>query len=479
MFGLSHRGFAIRKRSLTEASLKKLKSDLTLQPFCQPTTEVFLRPKPVQFFHEYEETIYIPRQFGATRVAKKTPPPFEDIGQVQHLQGIHFQGTLQELPLFSQHDACSRSISDLQTRGGSLLSLPTGTGKTACALYILSQISVKTAVIVHKEPLLTQWKERIAHFLPAAQVGTIQGSIVDVDGKDIVIIMLQSVCQMHRFPSRCPPETFQQFGMVIMDECHHLSARVFSQVFHLLTRPYMLGLSATLQRKDKTEESLQWFIGPISIEVKMMNNDVEVRTVYYSETEDFAELPLNRMGKLNFSGLVTLITNIEKRNNLIISIVDQEVRNGRNIIVMSDRRDHCKNLQERMEKENGIPGLLLIGGEMPTTEQINECNLFFATFSLAAEGLDIPKLDCLILATPKADVVQATGRIMRNPGNQLRPPLIIDIVDHCGPMFAQYCKRKAFYNTSGFSFNNSIQKSQSSSDGSFSRGSAANSFVTI
>jgi superfamily II DNA or RNA helicase len=434
-------GFSVNKSTLGIPVLKKLKTDLTLIPY-SPQTEFFVKPSPIEFYYEYEDVIYIPRQFGMNRFGRNVQ--FDDLEQVKDWpHTIAFNGQLKDLPLFSQQVACDSAIRDLRTTGGSLLSLPTGTGKTACALYIMAQMAVKVAVVVHKEPLLHQWKERIHQFLPEARVGTIQGPNFDVDDKDIVIIMLQSVTKRDYVS-----DIFQQFGMVVFDEVHHLSARVFSQVFHKLTRPFMLGLSATLQRKDRTDIALQWFIGPISMEVKLVDNTVSVKTVYYKNDLAFKDLPISKGGKLNFTALITLITEIEERNQFIVKIL--HTLKNRNVIVMSDRRKHCVQLHDIMRRE-GTAGLVLIGGSMPTSEEISQSNLFFATYSLCAEGLDIPKLDCLLLASPKADVVQATGRIMRTNRPDNIHPLVVDIVDHCGPLFAQYFKRKAFYNASDFS----------------------------
>jgi superfamily II DNA or RNA helicase len=107
--------------------------------------------------------------------------------------------------------------------GGGLLELPCAWGKTSGSLYILSQIKKKTIVIVHKEFLMNQWIERIQQFLPKARVGKIQGPIIDIDDKDIVIGMLQSL-SMKEYPT----STFESFGLTIIDEVHHISSEVFS-----------------------------------------------------------------------------------------------------------------------------------------------------------------------------------------------------------------------------------------------------------
>ena len=100
--------------------------------------------------------------------------------------------------------------------------VPCGYGKTVIGLYLASKLGVKTLVVVHKEFLVNQWKERIKQFLPYARIGKIQGSKIFVEGYDIVIGMLQSI-SMKEYPE----STFKDFGFVIYDECHHLGAETF------------------------------------------------------------------------------------------------------------------------------------------------------------------------------------------------------------------------------------------------------------
>jgi superfamily II DNA or RNA helicase len=117
---------------------------------------------------------------------------------------------------------------------------------------------VKTLVIVHKEFLLNQWIERIHQFLPTARVGKIQGSTVDVDNKDIVIGMLQSL-SMKDYPA----DTFTSFGLMVIDEVHHISSEVFSCALFKVVTKYTMGLSATMNRKDGTTKVFKMFLGDV------------------------------------------------------------------------------------------------------------------------------------------------------------------------------------------------------------------------
>ncbi len=132
-------------------------------------------------------------------------------------------------------------------QGGGLLDLPCAWGKTSASLYIISQLKKKTIVIVHKEFLMNQWIERIQQFLPNAKIGKIQGQVIDIEGKDIVLGMLQSL-SMKDYPA----SMFDSFGLTIIDEVHHISSEVFSCALFKLVTKYTLGLSATMNRSDGT-----------------------------------------------------------------------------------------------------------------------------------------------------------------------------------------------------------------------------------
>ena len=113
------------------------------------------------------------------------------------------------------------------------------------ALNIISKLKRKTLVVVHKSFLMNQWEERIHTFLPSAKVGKIQGDCMDIEGKDIVLGMLQSLSS-----KVYPEDMWDSFGLCVFDECHHLSAEVFSKVMTKIVTPYTLGLSGTMTRKD-------------------------------------------------------------------------------------------------------------------------------------------------------------------------------------------------------------------------------------
>ena len=178
-------------------------------------------------YRESHNKIYMPHYYGVAKFGapKEVKIP---LGTTIHL---NFNGELRE----TQRETVSAYVTHITKSGGvggGLIELNCGGGKTVCALNIISQLQKKTIIIVHKEFLMNQWIERIHQFLPGTRIGKIQGQILDVDNKDIVIGMLQSL-SMKEYPA----SVFESFGLTIIDEVHHISSEVFSNcLFKIVTR---------------------------------------------------------------------------------------------------------------------------------------------------------------------------------------------------------------------------------------------------
>jgi len=435
---LTRCGYLKTKDSLSNVENKNLREELTVQPISESN---FIVGEPFKVYRESLTQFRLPKFWAIERFGKD----YID----KSLNGVpislEFNGTLNEST--RQPEAVEKSLKCLQKTGGGILCLPPGYGKTTVSLYLLSQLKTKTLVIVHKEFLMTQWKERIAQFLPSASVGCIQQNKFDVQGRHIVMGMLQSLSS-----KSYDPKMFDSFGLVIIDETHHICSRVFSKALFNLCPKYILGLSATPQRKDGLTKVLNWFIGPIIFKVKRENQD-GVFVVYYVYKDPYftnENIPMSVIGKVNFSKIVNILCEIKERNELIVAIVSQLLNEQRKIIILSDRRSHCEELCE-MTHGNGAECSLYMGGMSQAELTLSEkADVIFATYSMAQEGLDIPKLDTLIMATPKTDIVQASGRIMRETPGKKNNPLIVDICDFWQPLHSKGPKRRSYYKKSGF-----------------------------
>ena len=434
---LTSSGFKIKRGDLQSQMLK----ELNVRPI---VGDGFQGAPYFKVYRENLTRIRLPRFYGQSHYPSFT----NDVSIDAYTRiSIPFQGVLKVEN--AQVDASNTVINTLRTKGGGVLSLPTGYGKTTVALHVVSVIGVKTLIIVHKEFLMNQWIERIKQFIPSAKIGIIRQNTVEVIGKDIVICMLQSL-SMKSYDKH----VFNGFGLTVIDETHHICSRTFSSALFNVTTKYILGLSATPERKDGLTKVLNWFVGDIcfKIERDVSNLDIKCEQLnFYCDEFVTTDIPLSVTGRISVPGIINIIANISVRNALIVDRLKLFLDDGRKTIVLSDRRRHCEELLERLNNEGIFDCGLYMGGMSEIALKNSESkNILLATYSLAQEGLDIPSLDTLILATPKTDVVQACGRILRTGNVRKHQPYILDIVDSFSILINQGKKRSAFYKKSGF-----------------------------
>jgi len=253
-------------------------------------------------------------------------------------------------------------------------------------------------------------------------------------------------------------KAFDSIGLLVVDEAHHIGAPAFSQFMFKICPRYTLGLTATPERKDGLTRLLYWFLGPEFFKVERVNQGTtKVTTLNYTDPGGVYQTPppVTRFGQLNMAGMINIVTELEARNDLIVQTAEEALADGRRVLVLSDRREHCFYLQNRL----GSNAKLYVGGmKEKDLEESAKSPIVVATFQLAHEGLDIPALDTVILATPKSDIKQSIGRIMRETpkdasgarAGKLNDPLIFDIADQWSVFFAMYRKRLKVYREGGF-----------------------------
>lgn len=435
---IGKRGYVLIKKNWDPNVLNQIKKELLVQPFqCGDYGEP---DEPFPVFSENTQKIYIPKYYGLEKFGQPDEiklDPGENID-------LTFNGSLrahQQEPIAK----CMEAFGTYSTgRGGGILSLPCGEGKTACACYLISQLKKKTFVLVHKEFLLNQWVERISDFLPNSRIGKIQGEILDIENKDIVIGMIQSI-SMKQYPL----DLFDSFGFVILDESHRCPSRVFSKALAKINCTYMLGLSATPNRKDGLTKVLKWFIGDIIFQRagKSALNSELIRYIYCCKDEVYSKELTGYYGKVNSAGMINNIASFMPRTNFIVEKTVECIRDmNRQVLILSDRKDQLRDIENAMA-EKGIEIGYYIGGMKQTALELSTKKMaILATYQMAAEGLDISTIDTIVLATPKTDIEQAVGRIRPKTGDTERnTPLVIDIVDEFSIFENQAFKRLAFY----------------------------------
>lgn len=376
-------------------------------------------------------------------------------------QSVNFTGELRDDP--PQREATSRVLSALHAQGGALLVLPCGFGKTVCALYVASTLGRRTLVLVHTGALADQWTERVRVFLPDARVGRIQQEVVDVDGCDVVIGMIQSLAR--REYAR---ELLNTFGTVVVDEAHHIAAPWFSTALRKLNARHILGLSATPDRKDGLGRILPWMLGKIAFQAVRPQEHVHVRCIEYQDPPNQREM-LDRRGKPRYSEMLTrLATNAERTRFLVQLIMQYVNEDSRRLIVLSERREQLLELERLLGAENGCvcvtdkkhardtntPARFTVGrvvGGTPASlrDRGFGATVLLSTYPYAAEGIDIPRLDTLIMASPGINIEQTIGRILReHPAKNT--PLVVDVKDPFSLFNGMGWKRQHYYSSQNY-----------------------------
>ena len=318
----------------------------------------------------------------------------------------------------------------------------TVTHNTVMALKIISILKKKTLIIVHKEFLMNQWIERIAEFLPGASVGKIQGQTFDIEGKDIVIGMVQTL-----YDKEFHPDAFAQFGLTIIDEVHRIGSEQFSRTLFKTITPYMLGISATVERKDKLTKVLYMFIGDMIYSEDRKNDDlVTVRAInYVANDTEFNEVERDFRGNPKYSSMIVKLCSYGPRSDFIIKVVGDLLNEDcdKQIMILCHNRSLLTYLYEGISHRGLASVGYYVGGmKQIKLQETEEKQIVLATYAMAAEALDIKTLSSLIMVTPKTDITQSIGRILRVKHAN---PIVVDIVDKHDIFQNQWAQRRRFY----------------------------------
>ena len=434
---LGQKGYTIYKKDLTAEQQKFIKTELTAKPYTPGTPGAGTQTNTFPVYRESGNKFYIPRYFGETHFGVATESKIPEGDDID----IKFAGDLRDNQKPVVKTYIDRVIKNGNT-GGGLLELPCAMGKTVIGLNIISQLKKKTLIIVHKEFLMNQWIERIQQFLPGARVGKIQGQIVDISDKDIVIGMLQSLSMKDYHES-----TFQSFGLTIIDEVHHISSEVFSCALFKLVTKYTLGLSATMNRKDGTTKVFKMFLGEVVFKgTRDEEHAVIVRGIEYTSNDtEFKKVATDFRGNVQYSTMISKLCAFNHRSEFILRVLGDMIKENpaQQIMILAHNRNLLTYFHDAIKARNIASVGYYVGGMKEAALKESESkSVIIATFSMAAEALDIKTLTTLIMATPKTDIEQAVGRILRERhGN----PVVVDIIDEHQPFRNQWTKRKAFY----------------------------------
>lgn len=429
---LAKEGYLLKKSEFKKGDLIAVRKELTVEPY-MAFKHHNSKQNRFTVFNEDDNYISLPKFYGLEKFGK----PDENHENTGATIKIKFKGK----PRPNQQNIIDTTIKHMEEKDGGLICVGCGVGKTFMGLYIANHFKVKTLIIVHKTFLLNQWKERIAEFTNA-KVGIIQQNKVDIEGKDFVVGMLQSIAK-----DKYEYDIFSDFGMIIFDEAHHAPSEYFSKALPIISCKKSLALSATPKRADKMEKILFWYLGEIAYKAPPNENKNVIVNIYnYTcKHSKFTEAKLPFTGEVNRPRTLNRIVKLVKRNNFIIDIITELLKEeGRKILILSDRIEHLKELKEKIDKLQLASCDFYIGGKsQKQLEEASKAQILLGSYGMASEGLDIPTLNTLIMTTPRREVEQSIGRIIRKAGDV--NPVIIDLVDMLPSFVRQANHRRKLY----------------------------------
>ena len=333
-----------------------------------------------------------------------------------------------------------------------VLSATTAFGKTVVAAWLIAKRCVNTLVLVHRRQLQEQWVDRLSVFLgiPAKSIGKIGGGRRTVTGK-IDVAVIQSLSQ-----KGIVDDLAGQYGHVIVDECHHLSAQSFEQVVHQAKAKFVTGLSATVTRKDGHHPIVFMQCGSVRHRVDAKEQAAArpfEHTVYVRPTAFQPRTPVDANVKAQFHALYDDLVTDELRNRSICNEVLQSVCEARSPLVLTERNEHLEALAGLLS--SGVKHLITLRGGMSrkalraTSDQIasiptNEGRVILATGRFIGEGFDDARLDTLFLTLPVSwhgTIAQYVGRLHRL-NDQKKQVRVYDYADLNIPMLSRMFDRR-------------------------------------
>jgi superfamily II DNA or RNA helicase len=363
---------------------------------------------------------------------------------------FEFHGELRE----DQQEA----IKHILPHAAGIFSASTAFGKTIAALWIMARRKINTLILVHRKQLLDQWVERINQFLgiPKGEIGCFSGSKKKRTGI-IDIAVMQGIVKKDSVA-----EWIKEYGQIIVDECHHISASSFERIIRKCPAYYRLGLSATVVRKDGQHPIVLMNLGDVRFSHKQQADTVSFSQKVLPRTTGFFIPETSIDTPAAIQDIFHRLCADENRNSLIIKDIVAAYAEGRECLVLSERLEHLDILHGALKEK--APHLFMLKGGMgkkqlkSSMESIqavpaDENRIILATGKYLGEGFDLPCLDTLFLVFPfswKGTLIQYTGRLNRTWYGK-KEIQVYDYVDDKVPvLFRMYSRRLKGYKSLGF-----------------------------
>jgi len=440
----------IEKKGLPPAMLNRL---LRLAAFQNPEfykaqamrLSTYGKPRIISCGQDFAQHVALPRgcllEATALLAAHKIKVDFRDERCVGAPIEAEFQGQLRSFQ--------DEAVASTGNHDDGILCAPTAFGKTAVAAWLIAKRKVNTLVLVHRQQLLDQWRERLAMFLgmPPRSIGQIGGGKIDRTGR-VDVAVIQS---LHRKDE--VKDFVAEYGQVIVDECHHISAFTFEQVMRQVKAKYVVGLTATPTRKDGHHPIIYMQCGPVrySMSARTMTETTPFEHKVIPRHTDF-RMPAE-VGDVTIQDVYAALVGDSARNEMIATDLMRALEAGRSPLLLTGRKEHLRFFAARVEG-SAKHVFVLQGGtgkkqRRTTAEALasapeSESRVILATGSYIGEGFDDARLDTLFLAMPiswRGTLQQYVGRLHRLHDGK-RIVQVYDYVDPNVPMLARMYERR-------------------------------------
>jgi len=334
-------------------------------------------------------------------------------------------------------------------RTGIIVNASTGFGKTFVGCYAIAQVKKTALVLVTKSDLEGQWRDSFKKFLgfKDSDIGLMKADKFSVADKKVVIGYVQSVMKDDRYPSWI----YKYFGMIISDEIHLMAAEKFGNCMWLLPAKYRLGLSATIDRSDGREHVFKEHIGRTLITAEVLPMKFIVCFVKTNVlVPDSVPFKAGRtMALNNFLGLH------QSRQALVTEKIMKAYAKDRNIVCFADTKKHLEYAYDCLINAGAkMKDIGFYVGLKSNAKQIDKDNLkkeahkriVLATYKMTQYGTDFPHWDTAVLMTPRADVRQIVGRVVREKEGK-KTPVVFDFVDPVPLLMGYFKSRRTWYRT--------------------------------
>ena len=440
---LLQQNISVQRDGLTTPLINFLKEELNFT-----NSEYFIKKKSgkntfgtEKYFKLVEETenqIIIPRGFIGKLlrfcIEQNLEFDFQDNRKLKDEISYSFNATLRN------HQ--EKIVETVSKKDFGVIVAPPSSGKTVMGLKIISEKKQPALIVVHRKQLLEQWQERVQAFIgiPKQEIGIIGQGKTKI-GKQITIATIQSL------PKQIE-QIHNQFGTILVDECHHIPAETFRNTIDKLNTFYLYGLTATPFRKYNDDKLIFAFLGEIISEIT--SNEIEnFQHAQIIVRNTNLDVPFNSKTD-NFETLSKILVHDSERNKLILNDINKEIQKGKRIVIITERKEHIDTLYIFLKQSYEV--VTLSGDDSESNRKSKRQTLLQGNFQVLittgqyfGEGSDLPNINSLFLVYPfsfKGKLIQYIGRVQRSEIN----PTIYDYrdikIDYLNKLFL---KRNTYY----------------------------------